>query len=412
MQIIRPRYGYLSLLVTGVLFPAVLVVRRVWFGLDWFYENVPVLQSIQTIGGFFALSAGVILFIIGVSGADSSEEQSRRERRYIPWVTCALLSMGSLMALSSALPLVDGRYLAVESVSQLLGGLFCLMVWFPYRWSKNSVVRWVLPIFAFLSATAFGVFVMFSNKQFVSLLNGSQFGSDYVLLTQIAGALFFFAFIRFVVQFKRYGRSSDLIFAQFTLLSAASDLVFERFHLWGPIWWTWHLLQFVSLFVTFLYMFVLNYRQEKALQESEARFNQLSNVVFEGVLLTENGRVFDTNKAFEELTGVSQVQCIGRDVDSFFSAPIKRTFDGVSVEGRLKRSDGSLIDVEVRRRHGGSEGTDFFTVRDVSQRKQHDVELERLASELERSNCELENFAHLASHDLREPLRMVSSFLT
>ena len=45
------------------------------------------------------------------------------------------------------------------------------------------------------------------------------------------------------------------------------------------------------------------------------------------------------------------------------------------------------------------------------ERKQYQQELEQLIAELEASNERLEQFAHAASHDLQEPLRMVSSYL-
>ena len=48
---------------------------------------------------------------------------------------------------------------------------------------------------------------------------------------------------------------------------------------------------------------------------------------------------------------------------------------------------------------------------DITEHKQREQRLEKLVEQLEESNKRLEQFAYAASHDLQEPLRMVSSYL-
>lgn len=51
------------------------------------------------------------------------------------------------------------------------------------------------------------------------------------------------------------------------------------------------------------------------------------------------------------------------------------------------------------------------SISDINARKEAEAELRARTDDLERSNRDLEQFAYIASHDLKEPLRMVSSYV-
>ena len=82
------------------------------------------------------------------------------------------------------------------------------------------------------------------------------------------------------------------------------------------------------------------------------------------------------------------------------------------VEMTALQFGGHVIPVEVAvfPIHGANSYSFCGFVRDISGRKALDEGLARLNEELRRSNTELQQFAYIAAHDLREPLRTIASY--
>ena len=127
-------------------------------------------------------------------------------------------------------------------------------------------------------------------------------------------------------------------------------------------------------------------------------------------LLFGKGRDFNLRYRLRHKSGKwiwvhDRAQTAGEHATGVFSDVTKRR----KMEDELKEYRAWLEEM-VDERTQEAETVNRQLLLEVAERQQAQQELERLAASLRRSNAELEQFAHVASHDMKEPLLLIVAF--
>ena len=182
-------------------------------------------------------------------------------------------------------------------------------------------------------------------------------------------------------------------------------------------------------------------KMKEALNDNEHRFAEAKRIfdVLETLptmicLLTPDYHVKFANRAFRDRFGESEGQhcyeyCFGRTEPCDFCESYEVLETGQPHQWEVKAPDGSIIeaydfpftdvdgsplilemDVDVTEQRQTQNALKKINETLEEQVKERTQEHSKSNIELERSNKELEQFAYVSSHDLQEPLRMVTSF--
>ncbi|MFZ0388818.1 MAG: ATP-binding protein [Calditrichia bacterium] len=155
--------------------------------------------------------------------------------------------------------------------------------------------------------------------------------------------------------------------------------------------------------------------------------NYIYRVIFESInegalILSLEGTILYANSSFKKMLNLKrEFTLIGNSLPSYISPSDlqicqsilqQKAADNIREEVRLMSDHNKLIPVELSAKTVEVENERWICiiVTDLTERKKNEEERQSYIKKLEKINGELQNFAFIASHDLREPLRKIHIF--
>ena len=142
------------------------------------------------------------------------------------------------------------------------------------------------------------------------------------------------------------------------------------------------------------------------------------------IAIDENQIVTYCNAGAERMYAVQASECIGKPLSAIYEYSWLNSEDEQRASSALAE-EGSWAGENIHRCRDGTElivsstvnlispelgGGMVAVIRDISERKRAEVEIQRHVAELARANEDLLHFAYAVSHDLQSPLRTISNF--
>ncbi|WP_339623190.1 PAS domain S-box protein [uncultured Winogradskyella sp.] len=169
-----------------------------------------------------------------------------------------------------------------------------------------------------------------------------------------------------------------------------------------------------------------NYRQ--SLEAQRAKYQGIiANMNLGLVEVNNDDEILMVNQSFEEISGYTEAEIIGKKAIDVF---LKNKEQDVIISEYDKRKEGksNSYELEVQIKNGETRywlisGAPNYNINgevvgsigihlDITNLKSLQLQKENLLSKLEKSNDELQEYAHIVSHDLKSPLRSIDALIS
>ncbi len=377
----------------------------------------------ETLGCMMAL--GIAGFLLMRQGEKGNEHKL--------WPACAMLSMAILDAFHAGV--APGReFVGLHSVAQFVGGVLMASIWLPEQFTRTQMAR-QLPKLLAGACAFFGIVTVLFPEILPPMTSGERFTFAPQFLNLAGGVLFLAGLAYFARRFCLEGDNTHLLFIAYCLMFGVAGLTFRLSGLWGVGWWLSHVLRLGAYVVAFGYVSINTSAEYLRLARTEETLRRLAAIVesSDDAIIGEtlDGTIESWNPGAESIYGYSAEEVRGQP--GLLLVPADRLDEEVKILAKIKdgqrvdcfetvrrKRSGGLIDVSLRicpieDLRGGTIGVSTIA-RDITERKQAEKELEELnerlefaVEELTRANKELQDFAHIAAHDLKTPLRAITT---
>lgn len=149
-----------------------------------------------------------------------------------------------------------------------------------------------------------------------------------------------------------------------------------------------------------------------------ARSEVVENLEDGVIVLDSQDTIVDVNTAACDLVGVEEHELIGSSIGNVLSqySEVVQHYRGVvdRVNDEIVIHDGDRkkhIDLNISPVSGERQSGRVVLLRDITKRKSNEEELRKKNRELERQNEQLEDFAAVVAHDLRNPINVLEAYL-